>query len=152
MKKLASQIRHVLNKRVVGWRGRPGRRSTGGTRSGAASPRQREILICALSGAASRPPAPRPPRAARRPTVWRALDLLDRRPRNTTPYKYLLHFALHTPRNSMKKFLLYRTCESYFTVSSNQLVSWQHVCEVFQEIITWRTRNVRAIPKLYKLT
>lgn len=57
-KKLASQIRHVLNNRLVGRVGAPGRggRSTGGTRSGAASPRQREILICApLPHAASLP-------------------------------------------------------------------------------------------------
>lgn len=61
-KKLASQIRHVLNKRVVGRAGRGGC-STGGTRSSAALPGDARYRSARSERAASRPLVPAPRRA-----------------------------------------------------------------------------------------
>lgn len=106
-KKLASLIRYVLNKRVVG-RGGWGRRSarsrgcsTGGTRSSAALPGRREILICA-SYPAQHPSRPHSPHAPVPPRPV-ALDSAARPPLPPS----------HTACHPLQILITFRT--TYFT-------------------------------------
>lgn len=98
-KKLASQIRHVLNKRVVGREagvaGRGGC-STGGTRSGGCGVAGRhEILICAPHTRAASRPAARPAHLLSRPWFCRSTTATTTHPTPPTNTYYISHYILH---------------------------------------------------------
>lgn len=116
-KKLASQIRHVLNKRVVGRWGRVvcGRRA-GVVREALGLARRRpgnaRYWSARLPRSIPRPAPRRPPHA--RPWFCRSTAATTGVGGVATPYKYLLHFALHTTRVVIQ----WRNCTECYTSSN----------------------------------